>query len=404
MNYKRLMLGGVGKMGGLRVFTRAVAILKIAILARILTPRDFGLFGIAALALSFFETLTETGINQALIHSDRKTEELVDSAWVVAISRGVLISVLILAVSRPLSEFFRDNGILQLVWLAAAVPLVKGFINPMVVEFLKELKFGKEFKFRSILVLVDAAAAIAAGLIFKSAAALILALLATGAAEVLMSFWWFKIRPKFKFQSGHLREILGYGKWVTLSGVLSWVAGEIDDLAAGRWFGIGSLGVYQAAYKISTLPVTEVAGSVNQVSFPLMSKLKDDRIRFWKVFRVSIGGIGAIGVIGGAILWFFPTQVVTILLGKQWLAAVPLIRYLAVFGIIRSLESGLQPVFLASGRPQAGSWGNAIKVLVLGLGLLVWGRGGISGVALAAVVSGAAVIPYYIWQLGKLGK
>ena len=79
------------------MFTRAVAILKIAILARILTPRDFGLFGIAALALGFFETLTETGINQALIHSDRKTEELVDSAWVVAISRGVLISVLILA-------------------------------------------------------------------------------------------------------------------------------------------------------------------------------------------------------------------------------------------------------------------------------------------------------------------
>ena len=178
MSYKRLMLGGVGRMGGLRVFTRAAALVKIAILARILTPHDFGLFGIAALALGFFETLTETGVNQAVIHSDKKTGELMDSAWVVAIIRGFLISILILAASWPVAEFFRDPEVLPLIWLIAVIPLVKGFINPMVVEFLKELKFGKELKFRSILVLVDAAAAIAAGLIFKSALSLVLALLA----------------------------------------------------------------------------------------------------------------------------------------------------------------------------------------------------------------------------------
>ena len=404
MSYKRLMLGGVGRMGGLRVFTRAAALVKIAILARILTPHDFGLFGIAALALGFFETLTETGVNQAVIHSDKKTGELMDSAWVVAIIRGFLISILILAASWPVAEFFRDPEVLPLIWLIAVIPLVKGFINPMVVEFLKELKFGKELKFRSILVLVDAAAAIAAGLIFKSALSLVLALLAAGAAEVLMSFWWFKIRPRFKLQPGYLREILGYGKWVTLSGVLSWAAGEIDDLATGRWFGIGTLGVYQQAYKISTLPVTEVSGTVNQVAFPVLAKVKGDKNRFWKIFWGGIGGIGVIGGIGGVILWVFPTQVVTILLGKQWLEAVPLIRYLAVFGVIRSLESGLQPAFLATGRPQVGSWGNAIKVLALLAGLAIWGRSGVSGVALAAVVSGAAVIPYYLINLARLGK
>ena len=107
--------------------------------------------------MAFFETLTETGVNQALIHSDRKTEELVDSAWVVSIGRGFLISVLILATSWPLSSFFRDSAVLPLVWLAATVPLVKGFINPMVIKFLKELEFGRELKFRSVLVVVDAA-------------------------------------------------------------------------------------------------------------------------------------------------------------------------------------------------------------------------------------------------------
>jgi O-antigen/teichoic acid export membrane protein len=391
-------------MGGLRVFTRAAALVKIAILARILTPYDFGLFGIAALALSFFETLTETGVNQAVIHSDRKTEELVDSAWVVAIVRGFLISILILTAARPISNFFRDSGVLPLVWLAAAVPLVKGFINPMVVKFLKELEFGNELKFRSALVLVDAAAAVTAAFVFKSAAALVLALLVTGLVEVLMSFYWFKIWPRLRLQRRYLREILGYGKWMTLSGVLSWAAGEIDDLVAGRWFGTGTLGIYQQAYKISTLPVTEISGTVNQVAFPVLAKVRADKNRFWRIFKASVGGIGVIGVIGGAILWFFPESVVMLLLGKQWLGSAPLIRYLAVFGVIRNLESGLQPTFLALGRPQTAAWGNAIKVLALAAGLMIWGRSGISGVALAAVVSGAAAVPYYLINLARLGK
>lgn len=398
------MLGGVGRMGGLRVFARAAALGKMAILARILTPYDFGLFGMAALALAFFENLTETGVNQAIIHSDRKTEELVDSAWVISIGRGILISVLILAAAWPLAIFFRNREVAPLVFLVAAVPLVKGFINPMVVNLVKELEFGRELKLRSALAAVDAAAAIGAAFIFKSAAALVMGLLVTGLAEVLMSFAWFKVRPKLRFSRSYLGEILGYGKWVTVSGVLSWAAGEIDDLVAGRWFGTGALGVYQAAYKISTLPVTEISGTVNQVAFPVLSKVKEDRNRFWRIFLGSMGGIGVIGVIGGAVLWFFPREVVMILLGKQWLAAVPLIRYLAIFGVIRSLESGIQPAFLAAGRPWVGSFGNGIKVAALIAGLIIWGRTGILGVAAAVVVSAAAAAPYYVINLISLAR
>ena len=391
-------------MGGLRLFTRIATLIKTAILARILMPSDFGQFGIAALSLGFFETLTETGINQAVIHSDRKTEELVDSAWVVSIIRGGLISILIFVASWPVSNFFHDTDIKSLIWLTALVPLVKGFINPMVIKFIKELEFSRELKFRSILVVVDIITAVAAALVLKSATALVLALLAVGGFEVLMSFLWFSVRPRMKFRPEYLKEILGYGKWVTLSGILSWAASEVDDLVAGRWFGVSALGIYQAAYKISTLPVTEISGTVNQVAFPVLSKVKTERERFWKVFGGSISLISLISLIGGVILWFFPSQVVAILLGKQWLEAVPLIRYLAVFGIIRSLESGLQPAFLAMGKPQVASWGNAIKVIVLVIGLSVWGRGGILGVALAALVSGAAVIPYYLINLAKLVK
>lgn len=187
-----------------------------------------------------------------------------------------------------------------------------------------------------------------------------------------------------------------------MSGIAYWFSAELDDFVAGKSFGMKTLGIYQAAYKISTLPVTEIAGSVNQVSFPVMSKLRDEKQKFWKIFMGSIGVIGVIGVIGGLVLWIWPREVVLILLGDKWLGAVPLIRILAVFGLVRSIESGIQPVFLATGRPKVATIGNLIKVVTLIFGLWLLAPLGIEGIAWAALLSGLSVIPYYWWKFREI--
>ena len=386
----------------LRIAGRGITIAKTAILARILSPVDFGQFGAAALSLSLFEVLTETGVNQALIYSDNKVEELVNPAWTVAIIRGAVISILIALSAWPVSVFFSDTHLIKLILVLSLVPLIKGFINPMTVEFIKELKFEKEAIFRLTLLIIDGLTAIISAVFLKSALAFAIAMIIAGAAEVILSFLYFKIRPRLSFSRKYLTEIMNYGKWVTLSGIGYWFSAELDDFVAGKAFGMKTLGIYQAAYKISTLPVTEIAGSVNQVSFPVMSKLKDEKQKFWKFFTGSIGVIGIMGVIGGLVLWIWPSEVVLILLGDKWLEAVPLIRILAVFGVVRSIESGIQPVFLASGRPKVATIGNFIKVITLIFGLLFLVPLGIEGIAWAALLSGVGVIPYYWWELRKL--
>ena len=81
------------------------------------------------------------------------------------------------------------------------------------------------------------------------------AMLIAGMAEVVLSFIYFKIRPRLSFSRKYLSEIMNYGKWVTLSGIGYWFSAELDDFVAGKVFGMKTLGIYQAAYKISTLPV-----------------------------------------------------------------------------------------------------------------------------------------------------
>lgn len=399
MGYHKEAIKGVGWIGLLRVTTRLVTLIKTAILARILTPTDFGQFGIAAITLGFFETVTETGINQVLIQSDRPTHEILDSAWVVAIIRGFAISIFIAISAWPLTQFFGDPKVYPLILLVSLIPAIKGFINPMIVEFYKHLKFDQEFKFRSILLLIDLVTSLAVAFTTRSALAFVISLLFGGVAEVLLSFLWCRVWPKFRYAKTYLSEIFHFGKWVTLAGAGYWLSAQLDDFVTGRLFGTAVLGIYQAAYKVSTLPVTEISATVNQVAFPVLSRVKTDRQRFLKIFTSSFFSTNALGIAMAMVIFLFPSLVVSIALGPQWGAAVPILRLLTIFGVLRTIESSLQPLFLAVGKPKVASIGNLIKVIALAIGLFFWARQGLTGVSFAAVISAIVVMPYYAIEI-----
>lgn len=402
MAFRGQILRGLGWAGALRVFVKLLSLAKLAVLARVLTPEAFGQFGIAVLALSFFETVTETGVNQVLIYSERKLKDLLDSAWIVSIVRGVAIAILIGLSAFPLSWYFHDAHVFPLVFLIAVAPFVRGFVNPMIVTFVKELDFRREFLFRSASAIVDVVAAVTIGILTHSPVAFVGAIVLSATTDVILSFVLFTIRPRFRFLKTYLSEIVGYGKWVTLTGIGSWFSSELDDMIVGRLYGVGALGIYQAGYKISTLPVTEIAGTVNQVSFPVLSKSRRDSRTFRRIFWSSFLISNAIGAGVASLLLLFPELLVRLLLGADWLPVIPVIRILALFGVLRTVESSVQPLLLSVGKPQVATIGNFLKVIGLVAGLMIWGRQGVEGVALAALLSVSLSIPYYMVTMVRI--
>src|SRR3972149_7798883 len=155
-------------MALLRGSTRGMTLLKTIILARILSPFQFGVYGIAILVLGFLEILTETGVNVVLIQEKGNTDKYISTAWVVSIIRGSLIFLIIFTLSPFISSFFQSSQALNLIRLASFVPLIRGFINPSIVKFQKELAFNKEFAFRSSLFFTDSLFAIGIGILTRS--------------------------------------------------------------------------------------------------------------------------------------------------------------------------------------------------------------------------------------------
>ncbi len=389
----------------LRAGVRGMALLKMVILARILSPEQFGIYGIAVLVLGLLEILTETGINIFLIQEKGKTDDYVSTAWVVSIFRGILISLTILLLAPVISSFFNSPKTLRLIYLISMVPLGRGFINPSIIKFQKELKFDKEFYYRSSIFLVDTLLAIYLGVLTRSELALIWGMLASVVFEVTTSFLIVKPRPSLEFNLVKLKKVIGRGKWVTAAGTFEYLFQHIDDIAVGKILGTAPLGFYQQAYRVSTLPISEVGEIFNKVTFPTYAKISEDKERLKKAFRKVSSVILFLIIPFGLLLVLFAKEVVFILLGEKWLGSVGALKVLAVFAILKSISNSAYSLFLSVKKQEIVTLITLAGILAMAIPLVpLINRFGIVGAGYATIIGATAALTVAFYQLNKVFK
>lgn len=405
MGYTKSAITGVTWISAYRIFSRLISFLKLAVIARILSPFDFGIFGIAALIVSLFDILTETGINVLLIQAKEDIKKYIDSAWVVSIVRGILLFFIILLTAPLVARFFNTPQALGIIMLISFVPLIKGFINPAEVIFQKDLKFKYEFLFRSSIFFIDALTAIVLIIITKSIYGLIIGLLVGALFEMVVSFIVFKPTPKFKIHKSYFRKIFHRGKWITANGILNYFGENGDNIVVGKFLGTSSLGFYQMAYKISILPISEVSDVINRVVFPVYSKIGNDINRLRKAFFKTTSLILFSSFVIGIIIFLFPKEIILIILGNKWISAAPVLQVLSLYGVLRSINVSLSSLFLAVNKQEYITFMSIPRAVVLLLTIyplvLIYG---IIGAGYSALLSVLVEIPFSIYFSYKILK
>lgn len=401
--YSKTTARGVGWIGAQRGVTRVVSFGKIAILARLLSPAQFGVYGIAALALSFLDVLTETGVNVILVQEKDDINRHISSAWIVSIGRGILMSVAILALAPFVSGFFQSPDSLFLLQLISIVPLLRGFINPSVVKFQKELQFKKEFLYRTFLFTIDAGSAVLFAFTTHQASSIVFGLIVGVVAEVILSFFVAKPRPTLRFEKEYLAKIFHRGKWVTLSGVFLYLFQNVDNIVVGKMLGTGSLGMYQLGYSISTLPISEVADVVSRVTFPVYTKIAEERQRLQKAFVKTTVFIALFTVPFGFFLFFFPEQIVQIVFGNKWQGVVPALRILAIFGVVRAIFGSASALFLAVGKQEYVTVVTLVSIVGLGVSIVpLVSLYGLVGAGMSALIGALVAVPVLVYFTIKI--
>jgi lipopolysaccharide exporter len=346
MTYSKDIVKGLTWTSAFRIITRFFAFIRIAFLARLLTPEQFGIFGISSLILAFFETISQTGTFIFLVQQKQKIDKYIDASYVISIARGFILAVIIFFSAPIITRFFNSPDSESLIKLIAGVALIRGFINPARISFLKYLKFEKEFKISLAVFMVDTIITIITAFRLHSAISLVWGLVAGAVTETILSHLLILPKPKFNFEINKIKKILKQGKWVTAFTVFNYFFEQGDDAFVGKLLNISALGIYQAAYKISTLPLTEISRVFNQVTFPVYSRIGNNSEVKSAFIKINIS-ILLITTIIGIVIYVFPKEITLIILGKNWLEVVPILKLLSVFGVLRALMVATYPFFNA---------------------------------------------------------
>lgn len=403
MGYTRDVIRGISWIGGLRLVTRIVSLLRTAIIARVLSPSQVGLFGIAALSLSFLEIFTETGINIFLVQQKKSIDSYINTAWVASIIRGIIISLVTLVSSPITAAFFNAKDSQVLLMMIALVPFLRGFINPSVAKFFKDLHFQKEFYYRTSIFFLESIITIFFVFTLSSPVGLVLGLIFGAIYEVILSFVIVKPVPSFAFNKLKLLNIIRQGKWLTLAGIFNYLYHNGDNIVVGKLLGVGSLGLYDIAYRISTLPISEMSDTIVKVTFPVYVKISEDRKRLRRALVKATVFIAIFVIPLGLALFIFPKEIVRILLGDQWISVAPVLQILAIFGVVRAIFFSPVAIFYGLSRQDiimritfVSLMGMAVTIIPF---ILLWD---LQGAAYSALAGTILAIPLTLFYLKKV--
>ncbi len=184
----RLMSGSVW-MIAMRWSMRLLGLVSTAILARLLTPEDFGLVAMAAIAVGLVEVFSQIGVELALIRHPNPQRRHYDTAWTFNLLTGLILGGLMVLVAPLAAAFFEEPRVEPVLWVLAAAPLVRGAVNIGIVDFRRDLRFAKDFQYNFITRIAGFVTTVTLALVFRNYWALVIGTMAHGVYGLIVSFF-----------------------------------------------------------------------------------------------------------------------------------------------------------------------------------------------------------------------
>lgn len=347
MGYKKAAIAGFGWNSLFKLSATMLTALKLIITGRLLTPTEFGLFSLTAIALGVTEAVTETGVNITLIQSRKSIGYYVDTAWIISIIRGLAIAIIMVLLGLGMQQYYHQNDLPLLVGIAAFIPIIKGFINPAQIILQKELRFFADSSYRLSIAAVETASTIALVIIWPSVSVLLIAMIISALYEVGLSFVLFSVRPTFSYYHSRAKDIFQQARWLNLSALLGYLNENMDNVIIGKITSPTALGFYHNAYQLGHKVNYELAKSVHHSTLPVYSKISTQASRLKQAaLKTNIISLVAFLILSLPLLVW--PEFITFLLGNQWAAAVELVRPLTIAGLLQSVSLQAYTVWYAT--------------------------------------------------------
>jgi O-antigen/teichoic acid export membrane protein len=332
---------------GLSVF----GVIRSVALARLLSPEIFGLMALALVLVRTIETFTRPGVTQALIARPDGFAEASPTAFSLLVARGFLLALLLAAAAPWIGAFYEAEQLVSVLQVLSMVFMVGSFVNINTIAKQRDLDFRRLSYMAQVTALLGTLATIAAAYWWRSVWALVIGQLVAAGLTAILSYVFVPGRVRFGFSKDVARELLSYGKFITGSSILLFLATEIDSAVIGKVLDPRQLGFYTVAFSVAHLVTTNLSKMAAKIMMPAYSRLQGDREALRRAYLRSLEFLSLAVVPATIGLIVVAEPLLRVVYGEQWLpAAVPMV-VLAIFGLVRAIAAFAGYLFEGIGQP-----------------------------------------------------
>jgi len=362
---------------------KVIFMLRLLILARLLSPEDFGLLAIAVTAVGFLLGVTDIGMIPALVQGRDVDEQQYNAAWTVGVTRALLVVGCVVVAAPLIAKIFAEPRATDIIRVLAIRPLLDAAASIEIADLTRNLQFRSLAVLKLVEALTNTTVSIALASTF-GVWALVAGTLAGSASYLVTSYLVAPHRPRLSFNRHATGPLIRFGRWIFLTSLIVMAGSYVLRVVISRQLGAAELGLYFLAAQLAFLPAELSSEVIGSVAFPLFARLQSNILQVTQAFRTILTGISAL---------FFPVCTLTIalaptlvqdLLGPKWAGTVPVIRILTLVSMIGLFGEVAVPILKGLGQPYKVTVIEMVQSLLLIAG--VWfltSRYGLVGAALA---------------------
>lgn len=327
----------------------ALSLLITSILARLLTPDEFGIVGVVTVFVTFFNMLGDMGVGPAIIQNKGLKKQEIEDIFLITVIIGLIISIVFAIFSNFIAIFYNNNVYIK-IGRMLSIAIFFYIANIVPVSILYKQKRFRDIALGSIIIniVVGITVIILANigfsyytLVFQS----ILTSLLTFSYNTLLS----KVRISRNINFKSFEKIFNYSKFQFLFNIINYFSRNSDNMLIGKYIGVNELGFYDKAYKLMLYPVQNLTFVITPVLHPILSEHQNNKKLIMEIYVKLTKLLAILGGFFTIVCFFGAKEIILILYGEQWLESSLTFKILSMTIIFQMISSSSGVIFQSTG-------------------------------------------------------
>lgn len=341
-----------------------INVLFTVVLARLLSPEDYGIVAVVTVFTSFFSIFADLGFGTAVIQNKELSEEDTNSIYTFSIYLGLFLGILFVIFSYPMSVFY-NNEVYFPIGCVLAISLVFNTFNMIPNAVIMK---NKQFMLIGIRTIV---LSIISGILTVFFAVLgfkYYALVISSVISAVVTYFWNMGNTNLKFlgkvRKESIQKVLSFSFFQFAFSFVNYFARNLDNLLTGKFIGSAALGYYNKAYNLMQYPTSNLTHVITPALHPILSEYQNDKRTIYKQYMKVVKLLAIIGVFVSAFCYFASDEIIHIMYGETWNRAIPCFKWLSISVWAQMITSSVGAIFQSLGDTKRMFWAGSVNAIL----------------------------------------